>query len=46
MTQGEDTADNGGLHLALLALQMELGREGKSLNDKGRMGSRRGSGFS
>jgi putative endopeptidase len=35
MTQGEDTADNGGLHLALLALQMELGREGKSLNDKG-----------
>jgi endothelin-converting enzyme/putative endopeptidase len=35
MTQGEDTADNGGLHLALLALQMELGREGKSLNEKG-----------
>jgi endothelin-converting enzyme/putative endopeptidase len=35
MTQGEDTADNGGLHLALLALQMQLGREGKSLNEKG-----------
>jgi endothelin-converting enzyme/putative endopeptidase len=35
MTQGEDTADNGGLHLALLALQKELGREGKSLSDKG-----------
>ena len=35
MTQGEDTADNGGLHLALLALQMELAREGKNLNDKG-----------
>ncbi len=30
MTQGEDTADNGGLHLALLALQAELAREGKS----------------
>jgi len=35
MTQGEDTADNGGLHLALLALQAELAREGESLNDKG-----------
>jgi len=35
MTQGEDTADNGGLHLALLALQAELAREGKSLNEKG-----------
>src|SRR5215469_15355930 len=35
MTQGEDTADNGGLHLALLALQNALAREGKSLNDKG-----------
>jgi len=38
MTQGEDTADNGGLHLALLALQAELAREGKSLNDKGTAG--------
>ena len=35
MTQGEDTADNGGLHLALLALQSALAREGKSLDDKG-----------
>lgn len=35
MTQGEDTADNGGLHLALLALQMESAREGKSLDEKG-----------
>jgi len=35
LTQGEDTADNGGLHLALLALQTELAREGKSVNDKG-----------
>ena len=35
MTQGEDTADNGGLHLALLALQSALAREGKSLRDKG-----------
>ena len=35
MTQGEDTADNGGLHLALLALQSALAREGKSLSDKG-----------
>ena len=35
MTQGEDTADNGGLHLALLALQSSLARQGKSLSDKG-----------
>jgi endothelin-converting enzyme/putative endopeptidase len=35
LTQGEDTADNGGLHLALLALQTALAREGKSLSDKG-----------
>jgi len=35
MTQGEDTADNGGLHLSLLALQTDLARSGKSLNDKG-----------
>lgn len=34
-TQGEDTADNGGLHLALLALQTALAREGQSLGDKG-----------
>jgi endothelin-converting enzyme/putative endopeptidase len=35
LTQGEDTADNGGIRLALLALQSDLAREGKSLNDKG-----------
>jgi endothelin-converting enzyme/putative endopeptidase len=35
LTQGEDTADNGGLHLALLALQSDLARESKSLSDKG-----------
>ncbi len=35
LTQGEDTADNGGLRLALLALQSALARGGKSLNDKG-----------
>ena len=35
LTQGEDTADNGGLHLALLALESALTREGKSLGDKG-----------
>jgi endothelin-converting enzyme/putative endopeptidase len=35
LTQGEDTADNGGLHLAFLALQSDLARQGKSLNDKG-----------
>ncbi len=35
LTQGEDTADNGGVHLALLALQTALIRQGKSLSDKG-----------
>jgi putative endopeptidase len=35
LTLGEDTADNGGLHLALLALQNDLAKEGKSINDKG-----------
>lgn len=35
LTQGEDTADNGGLHLALSALADELKKEGKSLDDKG-----------
>jgi putative endopeptidase len=34
LTQGEDTADNGGLHLALMALEMDLAHEGKSLDDK------------
>ncbi len=35
LTQGEDTADNGGLHLALSALQDQLKKDGKSLDDKG-----------
>jgi putative endopeptidase len=35
LTQGEDTADNGGLHLALYALEAELKKQSKSLDDKG-----------
>jgi endothelin-converting enzyme/putative endopeptidase len=35
LTQGEDTADNGGIHLALAALEASLKKEGKSLDDKG-----------
>ncbi len=35
LTQGEDTADNGGIHLALFALEAALKQEGKSLDDKG-----------
>lgn len=35
MTQGEDTADNGGLHLAFMALQDDLARSGKSMDEKG-----------
>ena len=35
LTQGEDTADNGGLHLALYALEAALKQQGKSLDDKG-----------
>ena len=35
LTQGEDTADNGGIHLALLALEADLKKQGKSLDDKG-----------
>jgi putative endopeptidase len=34
-TQGEDTADNGGLHIALLALADTLKAQGKSLDDLG-----------
>jgi putative endopeptidase len=35
LTQGEDTADNGGIHLALAALEASLKQQGKSLDDKG-----------
>jgi len=35
LTQGEDTADNGGLRLALAALETSLKQQGKSLDDKG-----------
>ncbi len=34
LTQGEDTADNGGLHLALSALTEDLQQQGKTLDDK------------
>jgi predicted metalloendopeptidase len=38
LTQGEDTADNGGTHLALMALESALKKEGKTLDDKGEDG--------
>jgi putative endopeptidase len=34
LTQGEDTADNGGLYLALSALTEDLKHQGKTLDDK------------
>ena len=34
LTQGEDTADNGGIYLALSALTEDLNRQGKTLDDK------------
>jgi endothelin-converting enzyme/putative endopeptidase len=38
LTQGEDTADNGGLHLALSALIEDLKQQGKTLDDKDQHG--------
>jgi endothelin-converting enzyme/putative endopeptidase len=38
MTQGEDTADNGGMHLAFLALEAALKREGKDVDFPGANG--------
>jgi putative endopeptidase len=35
LTQGEDTADNGGLRLALMALELALKKDSKSLDEKG-----------
>ncbi len=34
LTQGEDTADNGGLYLSLSALREDLKQQGKSLDDR------------
>jgi endothelin-converting enzyme/putative endopeptidase len=34
LTQGEDTADNGGLHLAFMALEAALARQGEDLDTK------------
>lgn len=38
LTQGEDTADNGGIYLALSALTADLKQQGKELDDKGAHG--------
>ena len=38
LTLGEDTADNGGLHLAYLALKDDLGQDGKNIEDKSKYG--------
>jgi putative endopeptidase len=38
LTQGEDTADNGGIYLSLSALTQDLNQQGKTLNDKDEQG--------
>jgi endothelin-converting enzyme/putative endopeptidase len=38
LTQGEDTADNGGLYLALIGLENTLKQQGKTLETKGEDG--------
>ncbi|HEY1939002.1 MAG TPA: M13 family metallopeptidase [Candidatus Angelobacter sp.] len=38
LTQGEDTADNGGIYLALIALENSLKQQGKTLDSKGEDG--------
>ncbi|HZD33481.1 MAG TPA: M13 family metallopeptidase, partial [Candidatus Angelobacter sp.] len=35
LTQGEDTADNGGIRLAYMALEKSMKEQGKSLDEKG-----------
>ena len=35
LTQGEDTADNGGLRLAYMAMEQSMRQQGKSLDEKG-----------